>query len=139
MSDLTDTRGADYGPPWEHHSKTAALVDILLDGKAPATAIQWQACMVLDKLVRLSHSWSHRDSIADIGGYAECMAMTVDQPDLTARTGCYTVTAENDGERGVGQRSCIMCRFQEVPWDKHPCSDGCFDVPAVRKHWEPKR
>lgn len=78
MSELTDTRGEQYGPPSEHHAKTAQLTDILLGGKAPSSAIQWQACMILDKLVRLSHTWNHRDSIADVKGYAECMEMTLD-------------------------------------------------------------
>ena len=77
MSELTEARGLDYGPPWEHHAKTAALINVLLpDG--PMTATRWQVCMIADKLVRFMHTERHIDSLKDIAGYAECALATLD-------------------------------------------------------------
>jgi hypothetical protein len=83
MSELTDERGSDYGPPWEHHGKTAAILNVLGISQ-PFTAIDWQIAMIVDKLVRLVHAVKHGrkraivDSLKDIGGYSECALMTLD-------------------------------------------------------------
>lgn len=77
MSELTDTRGKQYGHPSEHFARTVALLKVVF-GDRPVSSLRprdWAVVMVCDKLARLSQTLDHDDSMADIGGYAECWRM----------------------------------------------------------------
>lgn len=81
MSDRTDLlahaatlidgdRNATYGPPTEHHAATAAAWSAVFGVQFTASDVA--RAFIIDKLVRLSRSPGHRDSWADIAGYAGC-------------------------------------------------------------------
>jgi hypothetical protein len=80
--ELTQERGAVYGPPIKHFSCTTQTFNRWLQYrrqsiKSPASAakedaIRHSVYMILDKLSRLAHTIDHKDSWDDIQGYAEC-------------------------------------------------------------------
>lgn len=59
-----------YGPPTEHHAATAAAWSAVFGYQFEASDVA--RAFIIDKLVRLSRSPGHRDSWADIAGYAAC-------------------------------------------------------------------
>lgn len=67
-------RRIDYGPPAEHFSRTAAMLNVLFQQKLkqPLTAEDWAAAMVVDKLARSAGTHPIEDNIVDIAGYAAC-------------------------------------------------------------------
>lgn len=69
-------RGADYGPPLDDFSRTAAMWSAILG--VPVTAEQVGLCMIAVKLSRLCNSMK-RDSLVDIAGYAEAVQMVIDE------------------------------------------------------------
>ena len=113
MSELTEERGAVYGPPWEHHAKTAAILNVLGLHDQPWTAVQWQTAMIVDKIVRFSHTWEHLDSVADIKGYAECIEMTLEneiEEDFVARVLEYCVDVQPRPEHAPETSTNCECK-----------------------------
>jgi hypothetical protein len=64
-------RQTDYGSPIEDFTKQARMWGSILGVKV--TPQQIAMCMIAVKLSRLTNSPRHRDSIADICGYARCL------------------------------------------------------------------
>lgn len=81
MSDLTRERGAVYGHPREHFKRTCLLLAIVFGDKpmCDLTPKDWAVVMMCDKLARLANTLDHRDSVDDIGGYAECWRVLDDE------------------------------------------------------------
>lgn len=64
-------RQADYGSPIEDFTKQAKMWGAILG--INVTPQQIAMCMIAVKLSRLTNSPRHRDSVADICGYARCL------------------------------------------------------------------
>lgn len=60
-------RGADYGPPSDHHARTAQAVNAILGTELSARDVA--LFFVIDKLVRMRTSPAKRDHYVDIAGY----------------------------------------------------------------------
>jgi hypothetical protein len=67
---IDNDRNDTYGPPTEHHAATAAAWSVVFG--YPFKASDVARAFIIDKLVRISRSPGHRDSWADIAGYAGC-------------------------------------------------------------------
>ena len=67
VSALLAERGVDYGPPSDHHRRTAQAVNAILD--TDLTPRDVAVFFVVDKLVRARTSPGKRDSYADAIGY----------------------------------------------------------------------
>lgn len=63
-------RHTKYGPPVEHFSRTAALVNAAFG--TTFTAADWALVMVLDKVARLRGPTPTTDGGVDIAGYGGC-------------------------------------------------------------------
>jgi len=63
-------RHTKYGPPNEHFSRTAALVNAAFG--TSFTATDWALVMVLDKVARLRGPTPTTDGGVDIAGYGGC-------------------------------------------------------------------
>ena len=63
-------RHTKYGPPVEHFSRTAALVNAAFG--TTFTATDWALVMVLDKVARLRGPTPTTDGGVDIAGYGGC-------------------------------------------------------------------
>ena len=63
-------RHTKYGPPNEHFSRTAALVNAAFG--TTFTATDWALVMVLDKVARLRGPTPTTDGGVDIAGYGGC-------------------------------------------------------------------
>lgn len=63
-------RHTKYGPPREHFSRTAALVNAAFGTKF--TPADWALVMVLDKVARLRGPTPTTDGGIDIAGYGSC-------------------------------------------------------------------
>lgn len=63
-------RHTKYGPPNEHFSRTAALVNAAFG--TTFTAADWALVMVLDKVARLRGPTPTTDGGVDIAGYGGC-------------------------------------------------------------------
>lgn len=72
-------RGQDYGHPCEDFGRTARLWSVLFG--TDVTAHQVALAMVLVKVSRLVNDPTKRDSIVDVAGYAETLAMLGEAPD----------------------------------------------------------
>lgn len=70
-------RGADYGHPIEDFTRTARMWSVLFG--IEVTARQVPLAMVMVKLSRLANDPTKRDSIVDIAGYAETLAMVLER------------------------------------------------------------
>lgn len=75
-------RRRGYGPPWEHHTKTAAIATVLLEPKLKngeeITSRDFQRIIIADKLVRDTNE-AKRDNLVDIAGYARTAEMVEDR------------------------------------------------------------
>jgi len=69
-------RQSDYGHPYDDFSRTAKLWSAILD--IPISPEQVALCMVAVKLSREVHKHK-KDNLVDIAGYAETLAMVVDE------------------------------------------------------------
>jgi hypothetical protein len=78
---VTDDRVATYGHPAKTFDNIAVLQ--LVVRECPDARIRHALEMICVKMVRLSVSPTHMDSIIDIGGYARTMAMILDVEDET--------------------------------------------------------
>lgn len=86
---VVSNRGEHYGPPWEHHERTATILEAMFDGDYElGHAVDVQFFFIADKLARLAYArmqqldvelW--RDHLLDIAGYCNCMWDTLNQPD----------------------------------------------------------
>ena len=65
-------RHTKYGPPNEHFSRTAALVNAAFG--TSFTAGDWAVVMMLDKVARSRGPGNTRDNWVDLAGYAACRA-----------------------------------------------------------------
>jgi hypothetical protein len=63
-------RHGKYGPPVEHFSRTAALVNAAFG--TTFSAADWALVMVLDKIARQLGPQATNDAAIDIAGYAAC-------------------------------------------------------------------
>jgi hypothetical protein len=63
-------RHGKYGPPTEHFSRTASLVNAAFG--TTFTAADWALVMVLDKIARQMGTAATDDAAIDIAGYAAC-------------------------------------------------------------------
>jgi hypothetical protein len=63
-------RHGKYGPPVEHFSRTAALVNAAFG--TTFTPADWALVMVLDKIARQLGPQATNDAAIDIAGYAAC-------------------------------------------------------------------
>lgn len=71
-SDLVTRRRHEYGEPVDLFEQVAKRWSLTLDSKvSPA---QVALCLIDLKVARLTHDPRHLDSIADIAGYAGCLA-----------------------------------------------------------------
>ncbi len=68
--DAVRDRHAKYGPPTEHFSRTAALVNAAFG--TTFTGADWALVMVLDKVARQLGPQATDDAAIDIAGYAAC-------------------------------------------------------------------
>ena len=67
VSALLAERGADYGPPSDHHQRTATAVNAILGTDLGPREVA--LFFVIDKLVRARTSPSKRDHYEDCAGY----------------------------------------------------------------------
>lgn len=77
MSDLTDSRGHDYGHPRAHFTRTVGILAIVF-GETRVCDLEprdWAVVMECDKLARFAETRSHEDSQRDLAGYAETWFM----------------------------------------------------------------
>lgn len=65
-------RRQKYGPPMDHFSITAALINAAFG--TTFTAKDWATCMMLDKIARSRGPLDHPDNDIDAAGYAACRA-----------------------------------------------------------------
>jgi hypothetical protein len=90
-------RMKDYGHPADHFAKSAALKAELFKDYTGDASVRHAMEMIVDKLVRLSHSPFHLDSWIDVAGYARTAVMVIDRneamllnPDLKTRNGAWS-------------------------------------------------
>ena len=67
VSALLSDRGAQYGPPSDHHARTATAVNAILGTDLGPREVA--LFFVIDKLVRMRQSPEKWDSYADLVGY----------------------------------------------------------------------
>ncbi len=73
---LTD-REDQYGTPAKLFGEIARIWTMILSFEVEPEQVA--LCMVGVKLARLSHNYSHRDSIKDVAGYAAILAQLVNE------------------------------------------------------------
>ena len=69
-----------YGQPLDLFERVAARWSQVLG--VTVTACQVAICLIDLKVARLTHDPRHLDSIADIAGYAGCLAEVLSDPEL---------------------------------------------------------
>ena len=73
---LTD-REDQYGTPTRLFDEIARIWTVILSFEIEPEQVA--LCMVGVKLARLSHNWSHADSIKDVAGYAAILSQLVNE------------------------------------------------------------
>ncbi len=73
---LTD-REDQYGTPTRLFNEIARIWTVILSFEVEPEQVA--LCMVGVKLARLSHNWSHADSIKDVAGYAAILSQLVNE------------------------------------------------------------
>jgi hypothetical protein len=76
---LTD-REDQYGAPAQLFAEIAKIWTVILSFEVVPEQVA--LCMVGVKLARLSHNWSHADSIRDVAGYAAILSRLVNEARL---------------------------------------------------------
>tara|TARA_R110000765_G_scaffold211103_1_gene316211 strand:- start:56 stop:334 length:279 start_codon:yes stop_codon:yes gene_type:complete len=77
IQSVTQDRGRDYGHPKDTFANIAALQCVVRS--CPNPAIRHALEMICVKLVRLTVTPDHMDSVIDIAGYARTIAMIIDK------------------------------------------------------------
>ena len=75
-TDVVARRRGTYGQPIDLFQRVAKRWSLVLD--VEVTAAQTILCLIDLKAARLAHDPRHLDSIADIAGYAGCLAEVLD-------------------------------------------------------------
>jgi len=70
-------REDQYGAPARLFDEIARIWTVILSFEVDPAQVA--LCMVGVKLARLSHNWSHADSIKDIAGYAAILSQLVNE------------------------------------------------------------
>jgi hypothetical protein len=73
---LTD-REDQYGTPSRLFEEIARIWTVILSTEIEPEQVA--LCMLGVKLARLSHNWSHADSIKDVAGYAAILSQLVNE------------------------------------------------------------
>jgi hypothetical protein len=73
---LTD-REDQYGTPTRLFDELARIWTVILSFEVEPEQVAF--CMVGVKLARLSHNWSHADSIKDVAGYAAILSQLANE------------------------------------------------------------
>ena len=76
---VNSERMKDYGHPADHFAKSAAIKAELFEDYNGDASIRHAMEMIVDKLVRLSHSPYHLDSWVDVAGYSRTAVMVIDR------------------------------------------------------------
>jgi hypothetical protein len=79
---VNSDRMKDYGHPADHFAKSAMLKQELFKDYTGDLSMKHAMEMVVDKLVRLSHSPYHLDSWIDVAGYARTAVMVMDRHEM---------------------------------------------------------
>ena len=74
---IVHERGQAYADPLLNHQRIAQLWQVILGHEV--TPLQVVNCMIAVKLARLVATPTHRDSVLDIAGYAECAGYIIDR------------------------------------------------------------
>ena len=74
---VTQERGKEYGPPAPSFSKISLMQSQIVN--CPYPAVRHALNMIIVKIVRLSETPDHMDSVIDIAGYARTIAMILDE------------------------------------------------------------
>lgn len=77
-------RQKQYAHPLDDYTCTAALWSAILGHHV--TAEQAILCMIAVKVSRLARNVTHRDSITDVAGYAECLMRAVEERRYRSRS-----------------------------------------------------
>lgn len=70
-------REDQYGAPAQLFDEIARIWTVILSFEVEPEQVA--LCMVGVKLARLSHNWSHADSIRDVAGYAAILSQLVNE------------------------------------------------------------
>lgn len=70
-------REDQYGAPAQLFDEIARIWTVILSFEVEPEQVA--LCMVGVKLARLSHNWSHADSIRDVAGYATILSQLVNE------------------------------------------------------------
>ena len=74
---LLADREDQYGAPAQLFDEIARIWTVILSFEIEPEQVA--LCMVGVKLARLSHNWSHADSIRDVAGYAAILSKLVNE------------------------------------------------------------
>jgi hypothetical protein len=77
LAGILSDREDQYGAPAKLFDEIARIWTVILS--FPVEPEQVALCMVGLKLARLSHNWSHTDSIRDVAGYAAILSQLVNE------------------------------------------------------------
>jgi hypothetical protein len=77
LAGILADREDQYGAPAKLFDEIARIWSVILSFEIEPEQVA--LCMVGVKLARLSHNWSHADSIRDVAGYAAILSRLVNE------------------------------------------------------------
>jgi hypothetical protein len=77
LAGILANREDQYGAPAKLFDQIARIWTVILSFEVEPEQVA--LCMVGVKLARLSHNWSHADSIRDVAGYAAILSQLVNE------------------------------------------------------------
>lgn len=77
IAGVLTAREDQYGAPAQLFAEIAKIWTVILSFEVEPEQVA--LCMVGVKLARLSHNWSHADSIKDVAGYAAILSQLVSE------------------------------------------------------------
>jgi hypothetical protein len=77
LAGILSDREDQYGTPTKLFDEIARIWTVILSFEVEPEQVA--LCMVGVKLARLSHNWSHADSIKDVAGYAAILSQLVNE------------------------------------------------------------